>query len=80
MPGPSSEVLILAALDRVRVLFEGFRTAVSLCPRTSISEDKGSEEVQKLVAYWKDIVADGGVAGGLAMKFQRSVFEVLCVV
>ncbi|KIK60980.1 hypothetical protein GYMLUDRAFT_43514 [Collybiopsis luxurians FD-317 M1] len=84
VPGASGDVLVVRALDRVRVLFEGFRTAVSSCPRSNVNavgggsggfaEEKGKgkeEEVQKLVSYWKDIVADGGMGGGLAMKFQR---------
>ncbi|KAJ4471470.1 rho GTPase activating protein 22 [Lentinula aciculospora] len=72
VPGSTSDVLMLAALDKVRLSFEGFRTSVSLCPRkTTVLEDKNSEEVRKLISYWKDILADGGVSGGLGMKFQR---------
>ncbi|KAJ3770897.1 hypothetical protein FB446DRAFT_790099, partial [Lentinula raphanica] len=71
-PGSTGDVLMVSVLDKVRVLFEGFRTSVSLCPKHStLLSEKNSEEVQKLISYWKDIVADGGVSGGLGMKFQR---------
>ncbi|KAJ3722154.1 rho GTPase activating protein 22 [Lentinula guzmanii] len=71
-PGTIDDVWMLAALDKVRLLFEGFRTSVSLCPRNPhFFVEKNGEEVQKIVSYWTDIVADGGVSGGLGMKFQR---------
>ncbi|KAJ4468415.1 hypothetical protein C8J55DRAFT_437773 [Lentinula edodes] len=71
-PGSTGDVLMLATLDRVRMLFEGFRTSVSLCPRkTTTLEERSNEEVQKLVSYWKDIVADGGASSGLGIKFHR---------
>ncbi|KAF5377413.1 hypothetical protein D9757_009715 [Collybiopsis confluens] len=71
--GPGGDVLIVRPLSGMRMVFERFRTAVSSCPRKNTAglEEKGEEDVLKLVSYWRDIVADGGVSGGLAMKFQR---------
>ncbi|KAF8829758.1 hypothetical protein HHX47_DHR2000213 [Lentinula edodes] len=40
--------------------------------RTTILEEGSNEEVQKLVSYWKDIVADGGASSGLGIKFHSS--------
>ncbi|KAF9062129.1 hypothetical protein BDP27DRAFT_1337062 [Rhodocollybia butyracea] len=72
VPAPSGigDVVVVGALTRVRVLFEEFRTCVSLCPRGTMLED--DDAVKKLAVYWNDILADGGSRGGsLAMKFQR---------
>ncbi|KAF8058629.1 rho GTPase activating protein 22 [Lyophyllum atratum] len=55
-----------------RGLFEDFRTAFSLCPRrVPLVHDEMNDDVKRMVAFWKEMAAEGGGFGGMAAKFQR---------
>ena len=66
-------VLKAAPMEKVRGLFERFRTSFELCPRKTIEEGEVDEGMKKLVAYWGDMLREGGGSGGVAMKFKRCV-------
>jgi hypothetical protein len=58
--------------ETVRTLFEGFRTSFLLCPRrVPVVDGNVSDDVHRMVAYWRDMAAGGSGAGALALKFQR---------
>jgi GTPase-activating protein BEM2 len=67
------ETFNLEALEKVRVMFEGFRTRFLLCPRKVVLGDEDTtEDVRKLFVYWRDMYECGGSqGGGLGAKFQR---------
>lgn len=55
-----------------RRVFDAFRTAFSLCPRkTQVSENEISDDMRKMVGFWRDMAAEGGGTSGVAIKFQR---------
>lgn len=63
---------MIEPLDKTRQMFESFRTAFLLCPRkVSVVEGEIGEDVKRMVAYWRDMSAEGGGSGGLASKFVR---------
>ncbi|KAF8161574.1 hypothetical protein B0H34DRAFT_701542 [Crassisporium funariophilum] len=62
----------MTGLLEAKALFEGFRTSFALCPRrVHVSENEVSEDVRRLVAFWRDMAAEGGGTSGIAVKFQR---------
>ncbi|KAF8805136.1 hypothetical protein BYT27DRAFT_7105396 [Phlegmacium glaucopus] len=57
---------------KARSLFDEFRTSFLLCPRkTYVMENEVSEDARRMVAFWRDMAADGGGISGMAVKFQR---------
>jgi hypothetical protein len=68
------QALRLEQLETARSLFEDFRTSFSLCPRRVLVVDgEVSDNIRRMVVYWRDMSADGGGTGSLAAKFQRLV-------
>lgn len=66
------QILRVDSLEITRTLFEDFRTSFSLCPRrVNVDDGDVGDDVRKLVAYWRDMSAEGGGTGSLAAKFRR---------
>ena len=62
----------MECIIKARSLFDQFRTSFLLCPRRSyVAENEVSEDARRLVAFWRDMAADGGGTGSMAVKFQR---------
>ncbi|KAF9476860.1 hypothetical protein BDN70DRAFT_811544 [Pholiota conissans] len=69
---PSDPMLQMDNISRARTLFEDFRRAFLLCPRkTFLAENEINDDVRKLVAFWREMAAEGGGMSGLAVKMQR---------
>ncbi|KAK0471613.1 rho GTPase activating protein 22 [Armillaria novae-zelandiae] len=69
--GPD-ETLKAQSMETIRKWFETYRTAFSLCPRKIVlSDDEVSEDVKKLVTYWREMFMEGGGGGGIGLKFAR---------
>ena len=58
-------------LIQARSLFDAFRTAFLLCPRRTLVSGNEIDDVRKMVGFWKEMAADGGVISGVAVKFQQ---------
>ena len=71
--GDNGDSMINAAsIGKARSLFDQFRTSFLLCPRKSnVMENEVSEDARRLTAFWRDMAADGGGRGSMAVKFQR---------
>ncbi|KAG5644301.1 hypothetical protein DXG03_008719 [Asterophora parasitica] len=68
----SEQGLRVQPLREARGLFEDFRTSFSLCPRrVPIEQGEMSDDVRRMVAFWKEMAADDGGTGSMADKFQR---------
>ncbi|KAG2347597.1 hypothetical protein BDR05DRAFT_927537 [Suillus weaverae] len=67
----TDEVWAAKPLLQTRDLFEGFRTKISLCPRSPSTDDL-PHDVEKLLSFWQDFVEEkGDPCSILASKFQR---------
>ena len=67
-------MIVLDPLLTVVNLFEGFRTAFALCPRSVyVSEGGFNDEIKKLVSFWKEMANEGGGKSSMAIKFQTYV-------
>ncbi|KAK0476038.1 hypothetical protein IW261DRAFT_1642878 [Armillaria novae-zelandiae] len=67
--GPD-ETLKAQLMETIRKWFETYRTVFSLCPRKIIlSDDKVSEDVKKLVTYWREMFMEGWGGDGIGPKF-----------
>lgn len=76
-----NQMVHVGPLNVAKNLFEGFRTSFALCPRkANVAEGEIGEEVCRLVAFWRDMAAEGGGVGSLALKFQRFVLFSFCLV
>lgn len=71
--GDSGDSMISTeCIVKARSLFDEFRTSFLLCPRkTYVMENEVSEDARRMVAFWRNMAADGGGIGGMAVKFQR---------
>ncbi|KAG6901253.1 hypothetical protein C0995_014541 [Termitomyces sp. Mi166 len=69
------------ALEEVREVFEGCRRGFALCKRRGpvLGGVDVSEEVRRMVAFWKGVADEGGGTGSVATKFQRYVLLLMCV-
>ncbi|KAL0955530.1 hypothetical protein HGRIS_001768 [Hohenbuehelia grisea] len=68
----TSEYWVVEPLDQARTVFESLRTTFALCPRRAVvPEDELSDDIRRMVAFWRDVAASGGGSGGIASKFQR---------
>ncbi|KAF8951373.1 hypothetical protein BDZ97DRAFT_1932432 [Flammula alnicola] len=57
---------------KAKSLFEEFRKSFLLCPRkTYVSENEITEDVRRMVAFWREMAAEGGGMSGMAVKLQR---------
>ncbi len=66
------------SVARSRVLFDEFRKGFLLCPRkTYVAENEVSDDMRRMVAFWREIAAEGGGMSSLAVKMQRYVRFVL---
>ena len=79
--GDSGDLMINAAcIVKARSLFDQFRTSFLLCPRKShVMENEISEDARRLAAFWRDLAVGGGGTSGMAVKFQRYVFQTFLV-
>ncbi|KJA20499.1 hypothetical protein HYPSUDRAFT_68529 [Hypholoma sublateritium FD-334 SS-4] len=60
------------AVARARALFEEFRKGFLLCPRkTYVAENEVSDDVRRMVSFWREMAAEGGGMSSLAVKMQR---------
>lgn len=68
------EMVQMDPLSRMRVMFDNFRKAFLLCPRkTYVPENEVSDDVRRMVSFWKEMAAEGGGMSGLAVKMQRCI-------
>ncbi|TFK45164.1 hypothetical protein BDQ12DRAFT_50569 [Crucibulum laeve] len=71
--GENGDLMVqVAPLRRTRILFDSFRVSFLLCPRKSaVLESEVTDDMRKMVAYWREMAAEGGGTGSMAVKFQR---------
>ncbi|KAK0474276.1 hypothetical protein IW261DRAFT_1651091 [Armillaria novae-zelandiae] len=67
--GPD-ETLKAQLMETIRKWFETYRTVFLLCPRKIVlSDDEVSEDVKKLVTYWREMFMEGWGGDGIGLKF-----------
>jgi hypothetical protein len=68
----NEEGWLVSPLASVREMFEGTRTAFSLCPRRLGVEDSSvGEDMTRMVAFWGELCAGNVRSGTLGSKFLQ---------
>lgn len=66
------QMLSVDALTNVHSLFSSFRAAIGSCPkRTQVEEGEISEDVKRMVGFWREMASEGGGKGSLAGKLKK---------
>ena len=69
-----STMIQMEGLGKAKTSFESFRSSFLLCPRRiQVSEHEISDDVRRMVVFWREMAAEGGGTGSTAVKFQRCV-------
>ena len=66
------EMWNVGLLEKTRDMFDGLRTAFSLCPRKkTFGSEEEDEETNRMVLFWREMAARGGIANSHAPQLLR---------